>query len=55
MKRALDVRKQLLTIMERYKLKVISSGSDYAKVRKSIAAGFFAHVARRDPKEGYKT
>jgi ATP-dependent RNA helicase DHX8/PRP22 len=55
MKRAQDVRKQMMDIMERYKLPVLSSGSEYAKVRKAIAAGFFAHAARRDPKEGYKT
>lgn len=55
MKRAHDVRKQLLTIMERYKLPVPKSGHDSSRIRKAISAGFFAHAARRDPKEGYKT
>jgi len=55
MKRAHDVRKQLLTIMERYKLPILHAGGDFSKIRKAICAGFFAHAARRDPKEGYKT
>jgi ATP-dependent RNA helicase DHX8/PRP22 len=55
MKRAHDVRKQLLTIMERYKLPILQSMGDFSKIRKAICAGFFAHAARRDPKEGYKT
>lgn len=55
MKRANDVRKQLLTIMERYKLPILNCGHDFSRIRKAIAAGFFAHAARRDPKEGYKT
>ena len=55
MKRAHDVRKQLLTIMERYKLPILQARGDFSKIRKAICAGFFAHAARRDPKEGYKT
>lgn len=55
MKRAHDVRKQLLTIMQRYKLPILSCGRDFKRVRKAITAGFFAHAARRDPKEGYRT
>jgi ATP-dependent RNA helicase DHX8/PRP22 len=55
LRKAQDIRKQLIAIMERYKLEVCSCNKDYARVRKSISAGFFAHVARKDPKEGYKT
>lgn len=55
MKRAHDVRKQLLTIMERYKLPILMGKGDFSRIRKAICAGFFAHAARRDPKEGYKT
>jgi len=55
MRRAQDVRKQLLTIMDRYKLDVVSSGKNYTKVRKAICSGFFAHAAKKDPQEGYKT
>lgn len=55
LRKAQDIRKQLIAIMERYKLEVKSCCKDYPRVRKAITAGFFAHVARKDPKEGYKT
>ena len=55
MKRSQDIRKQLLMIMERYGLRVQSAQGDTAKIRKSIAAGFFAHTARKNSKEGYRT
>ena len=55
MKRARDVRKQLVTLMTRFDLPVISCKNDYSKIRKAITAGFFAHAAKRDPKDGYKT
>ena len=34
---------------------IISCGKNYNKVRKCIWSGFFAHAARKDPQEGYKT
>jgi len=55
MRRAQDVRKQLLGIMDRYKLDMVSAGKNYVKVRKAICSGFFAHASKRDPQEGYKT
>lgn len=55
LRRAQDVRKQLLTIMDRYKLDVVSVGKNFTKIRKAIAAGFFFHAARKDPQEGYRT
>eukprot|EP01116_Phalansterium_solitarium_P004540 TRINITY_DN1557_c0_g2_i1.p1 TRINITY_DN1557_c0_g2~~TRINITY_DN1557_c0_g2_i1.p1 ORF type:complete len:1212 (-),score=365.03 TRINITY_DN1557_c0_g2_i1:225-3860(-) len=55
MRRAQDVRKQLLTIMDRYKLDVVSAGRNFTKIRKAICAGFFSHAAKKDPQEGYKT
>lgn len=55
MRRAQEIRKQLLAIMDRYKLDVVSCGKNLDKVRKAICSGFFAHAARRDPQEGYKT
>ena len=55
LRRAQDVRKQLLTIMDRYKLDIISAGRNYNKIRKAICSGFFAHAAKKDPQEGYKT
>ncbi|KAI3898080.1 hypothetical protein MKW92_049883, partial [Papaver armeniacum] len=55
LRRAQDVRKQLLTIMDRYKLDVVCAGKNFSKIRKAIAAGSFFHAARKDPQEGYRT
>lgn len=55
LRRAQDVRKQLLSIMDRYKLDVVSAGKNFTKIRKAITAGFFFHAARKDPQEGYRT
>lgn len=55
LKKASDVEKQLLNLMDRFKLPILSCGNNLSKVRKSITAGFFTHVARRDNTEGYRT
>ena len=55
LQRAQDVRKQLLTIMDRYKLDIVSAGRNFNKIRRAITSGFFFHSARKDPQEGYKT
>ncbi|OAY52006.1 probable pre-mRNA-splicing factor ATP-dependent RNA helicase DEAH5 [Manihot esculenta] len=55
LRRAQDVRKQLLTIMDKYKLDVVSTGKDFKKIRKAITAGFFFHTARKDPQGGYRS
>lgn len=55
MKRAQDVRKQLVTIMDRYKLDIISSGKNYKKICLAITAGFFTNAAKKHPQEGYLT
>ena len=55
MRRAQDVRKQLLTIMDRYKLELVSCGRNFTKVRKAICSGYFMHAAKKDPQDGYKT
>ncbi|KAH6806578.1 ATP-dependent RNA helicase [Perilla frutescens var. frutescens] len=55
LRKAQDVRKQLLSIMDKYKLNVVSAGKNFTKIRKAIAAGFFFHAARKDPQEGYRT
>lgn len=54
MKRAQDVRKQLLGIMDRYSHDVVSCGKNYNRVRRAIASGFFRNAAKKDPQEGYK-
>lgn len=54
MKRAQDVRKQLLGIMDRYSHDVVSCGKNYNRVRRAIASGYFRNAAKKDPQEGYK-
>lgn len=55
MKRAQDIRNQLIGIMDRYRLDVVSAGRNYDRIRKAICSGFFAHAAKKDPQEGWKT
>jgi ATP-dependent RNA helicase DHX8/PRP22 len=55
MKRAQDVRKQLVGICDRYKLDIVSSGRNYKLVCQAIAAGFFMNAAKKDATEGYRT
>ncbi|TAQ85246.1 hypothetical protein B7494_g6440 [Chlorociboria aeruginascens] len=55
MRRAKDVRDQLVKIMERYKHIIISCGNNTQKVRQALCSGFFRNSARKDPQEGYKT
>ena len=55
MKRAKDVRDQLLKIMQRYRHPIVSCGRKTELVRRALCAGFFRNAARKDPQEGYKT
>ncbi|CAB9525435.1 splicing factor ATP-dependent RNA helicase [Seminavis robusta] len=55
MRRAQDVRKQLVTIMDRYRLLLLSAGKNYKIICKAITAGFFTNAAKKDPQEGYRT
>ena len=55
LKRAQDVRKQLLGIMDRHKLDVVSCAKNTARVQKAICSGFFRNAAKKDPQEGYRT
>ena len=55
MKRAGDVRKQLVDIMKRYRHSIVSCGRNTMKVRQALCSGFFRNSARKDPQEGYKT
>ena len=54
-RRAQDVRQQLLGIMNRYRHRIVSCGRDTMKVRQALCTGFFRNAARKDPQEGYKT
>jgi len=55
LRRSQDVRKQLITLMDRYKFPIISTGNDYNRIRKCITAGYFGNACRKDPQEGYRT
>ncbi|ESN96360.1 hypothetical protein HELRODRAFT_189215 [Helobdella robusta] len=55
LKRAQDVRKQMLGIMDRHQLDVVSCGKNTARVQKAILSGFFSNAAKKDPQEGYRT
>uniref|UniRef100_T1J3C2 RNA helicase n=1 Tax=Strigamia maritima TaxID=126957 RepID=T1J3C2_STRMM len=55
LKRAQDVRKQLMGIMDRHKLNVVSCGKNTDRVQKAICSGFFRNAAKKDPQEGYRT
>ena len=55
LKRCQDVRKQLLGIMDRHKLDVVSCSKAWHRVQKAIASGFFRNAAKKDPQEGYRT
>ncbi|MCO5586888.1 hypothetical protein L7F22_040833 [Adiantum nelumboides] len=54
MRRAQDVRKQLLGIMDRYHHDIISCGKNYNRVRKALCSGYFRKCGKKDPQEGYK-
>ncbi|CAF4010696.1 unnamed protein product [Rotaria sordida] len=55
LKRAEDIRKQTLEIMDRHKLNIVSCGKQTELVQKAICSGFFRNVAKRDSREGYQT
>ncbi|KAJ5578504.1 uncharacterized protein N7459_007468 [Penicillium hispanicum] len=58
MKRAKDVREQLVKIMERGHHPVISCGPKTEHVRRALCAGYFRHTARKETEAGaggYKT
>lgn len=51
MKRAYDVRGQLMAIMARFKLSVLSNDNNNT-IRRAFCSGFFRNLARRDPQDG---
>jgi len=55
LRRAMDVRKQVLGIMDRHKLDIVSCGKNFKRVQKAVVSGFFRNAAKKDPQEGYKT
>ncbi|XP_056285408.1 ATP-dependent RNA helicase DHX8 isoform X1 [Pseudoliparis swirei] len=55
LKRAQDIRKQMLSIMDRHKLDVLTCGPATMRVQKAICSGFFRNSARKHPHDGYRT
>ncbi|KAM6898774.1 ATP-dependent RNA helicase DHX8-like isoform 2-T2 [Lycodopsis pacificus] len=55
LKRAMDIRKQMLSIMDRHKLDVVSCGTATMRVQKAICSGYFRNSARKHPHDGYRT
>lgn len=55
MKRARDVREQLVGLMERVEIEMVSGLTETVNIRKAITAGYFYHVARLSKGGNYKT
>ncbi|XP_034426608.1 ATP-dependent RNA helicase DHX8 isoform X3 [Hippoglossus hippoglossus] len=55
LKRAQDIRKQMLSIMDRHMLDVVSCGKSTMRVQKAICSGYFRNSARKHPQDGYRT
>uniref|UniRef100_F7HYQ1 RNA helicase n=1 Tax=Callithrix jacchus TaxID=9483 RepID=F7HYQ1_CALJA len=55
LRRAQDIRKQMLGIMDRHKLDVVSCGKSTVRVQKAICSGFFCNAAKKDPQEVTQT
>lgn len=52
MRRAQDVRDQLVNIMQRYRHPIVSCGRNTTRVRQVLCAGFFRNSARKDTTDG---
>lgn len=55
LKRARDIRDQLLGLMERVEVDLVSNPSDTVQIQKAITAGFFYHAASLQKNGSYKT
>lgn len=55
LKRARDVRNQLITLFKKFGLPIISVHGDPDVLRKTLVSGFFMNAAKRDSQVGYKT
>jgi ATP-dependent RNA helicase DHX8/PRP22 len=56
LQRAQDVRKQIVGLMDRHRMDLVSCGKDLTKVRLALCSAFFTNVARKDPTDAsYKT
>ena len=55
MKRARDIRDQLVGLMERVEIEMVGDASNHDSIRKSIAAGYFYHTSKLQRDGSYKT
>ncbi|KAG5882677.1 hypothetical protein JTB14_026088 [Gonioctena quinquepunctata] len=55
MKRSRDVREQLVGLMQRVEIDMVSSITETINIRKAITAGYFYHIARLSKGGNYKT
>lgn len=55
MKRSRDVREQLVGLMQRVEIDIVSNFSETADIKKAITAGYFYHIARLSKEGSYKT
>lgn len=55
MKRARDVREQIVALMERVEIDMVSCLPDTIPIRKAITAGYFYHIAKLSKSGNYKT
>lgn len=55
MKRARDIRDQLVGLMERVEIEMVGDSSNHDGIRKSIAAGYFYNTSRLQKDGSYKT
>ena len=55
MKRARDIREQLLGLMERTEVELTSDPGNHEAIKKALAAGFFYHTATLQKTGAYRT
>ncbi|KAG2496372.1 hypothetical protein HYH03_005601 [Edaphochlamys debaryana] len=55
MKRARDIRDQLVGLMERVEIEMVGDPTEHDAIRKAIASGFFYHTARLQKDGSYRT
>uniref|UniRef100_A0A182Q239 RNA helicase n=1 Tax=Anopheles farauti TaxID=69004 RepID=A0A182Q239_9DIPT len=55
MRRARDVRDQLVALMQRVEIEMVSGAGDTVGMRKAITSGYFYHVARLSKSGHYRT
>uniref|UniRef100_A0A8D8X4B0 RNA helicase n=2 Tax=Cacopsylla melanoneura TaxID=428564 RepID=A0A8D8X4B0_9HEMI len=55
MKRARDVREQLIGLVQRVEMELVSNPTETINIRKAITAGYFYHIAKLSKSGNYKT